>query len=156
MGEWYSGFGKPLRRACRTCTGHGGLGSRQQNLFTRQWGPVRGFGALFRISPGFGRIFGFSPWNQPQTLGLGQTKAKNGLSTLKTGDTTSPAPVGCQLGSVGGPANTNPPQPTANRPNQRPTDPTDGAHMVSPYVEGAEFLTLAAHGEYKRSCAACS
>ena len=72
-------------------------------------------------APGFGHVFN-PPKKNPETLVLGQTKARNGLSTLKIG------------GGGGGMLNQQPPQPTANRTNRRATD---GVHMVSPYFEGA-------------------
>ena len=67
-----------------------GVAGCQQNLFGQQRGPVRGFGQFQDFHPEFhhccGYIFsGFSSRMSPKTSDLGQTKAKNGISTLKIG-----------------------------------------------------------------------
>ena len=62
---------------------------------------AQGFRAHFQEShpglhSGFGHVFRFSPYNNPKTLDLGQTMARNGSGTLETGKASKW--VGCWLG----------------------------------------------------------
>ena len=59
-GALYGAVGKPLKRAFRTCMGHGGLCASKSDLVgngdqSRDFGPFSGFSP--KISPNLGQIF---------------------------------------------------------------------------------------------------